>query len=137
MVPVVPTRTTSLTGAILVAFGVGWALLAVLSVLFTDQPQRWAIAPAAFMGLAAGVAFSGSAAAHTVFGWVWPLLLAGTVVWMLFSIRRKLPSRLGRWLLYPVVAVLGLAAVGGGYATVSTTLHARTQTTARRAGEHR
>ena len=27
-----------------------------------------------------------------------------------------------------MVAVLGLAAVGGGYATVSTTLHARTQT---------
>lgn len=128
MVPVVPTRTTSLTGAILVAFGVGWALLAALSVVVTDHPQRWAIAPAAFMGLAAGVAFTGSTAAHTVFSWVWPVLLAATVVWMLFSIRRNLPSRLGRWRLYPVVAVLGLAAVGGGYATVSTTLQARTQT---------
>ena len=129
LVPVVPERTSSLTGAILVAFGIGWALLAVLSVKFTEQPQRWAVAPAVFMGLAAGVAFSGSAAVHAVFGWVWPLLLAVIVVSMLFSIRRQLPSRLGRWLLYPVIAVLGLAAVGGGYATVSTTLDARAQTT--------
>jgi pimeloyl-ACP methyl ester carboxylesterase len=128
LVPVVPERTSSLTGAILVAFGIGWALLAVLSVKLTEQPQRWTVAPAAFMGLAAGVAFSGSAALHAVFGWVWPLLLAGIVVWMLFSIRRRLRSRLGRWLLYPVIAVLGLAAVGGGYTTASTALQARAQT---------
>ncbi|GAA3717000.1 hypothetical protein GCM10022204_41110 [Microlunatus aurantiacus] len=128
LVPVVPERTSNLTGAILVAFGLGWALLAVLSVKLTEQPQRWAVAPAAFMGLAAGVAFSGSAAVHAVFGWVWPLLLAVIVVWVLFSIRRQLPSRLGRWLLYPVIAVLGLAAVGGGYTTASTAPQSRAQT---------
>ncbi len=128
LAPVIPPRTTSLTGAILIAFGLGWALLAVLSIRFTDQPQRWAAAPAAFMVLAASVAFSESATAHTIFSWVWPPLLAGIVAWMLLSIRRQLPSRLGRWLLYPVIAALGLAAIGGGYATVSTTLHARAQT---------
>ena len=37
---VIPTRTTSLTGAILMAFGLGWVLLAVLSIRFTDQPQQ-------------------------------------------------------------------------------------------------
>jgi len=77
MVPVVPTRTTSLTGAILVAFGVGWALLAALSVVLTDHPQRWAIAPAAFMGLAAGVAFTGSAAVHAIFSWSGPCCSPG------------------------------------------------------------
>ncbi|HEY5846445.1 MAG TPA: alpha/beta hydrolase [Microlunatus sp.] len=128
MAPVIPTRTTSLTGAILLAFGAGWALFAVLSTRFIDQPQRWSIALAAFMGLAASLAFSGSAAAHAIFSWVWPLLLAGILVWTLYSIRHQVPSRLGRWLLYPVIAALGLAALGGGYATVSTTLNARAQT---------
>ena len=39
-----------LTGVVLLGFAVGWASLAVLSVRFTDQPQRWAAAPAVFMG---------------------------------------------------------------------------------------
>ena len=30
-------------------FAFGWALLAVLSVRFSDQPQRWAAAPAVFL----------------------------------------------------------------------------------------
>ena len=78
MAPVVPERTSSLTGAILVAFGLGWALLAVLSVKFTEQPQWWAIVPAAFMGLAAVVAFSGSAAVHAVFGGSGPCCSPGS-----------------------------------------------------------
>ena len=32
-------------------FCLGWALLAVLSVRFSDQPQRWAAAPAVFMAV--------------------------------------------------------------------------------------
>jgi pimeloyl-ACP methyl ester carboxylesterase len=31
---------------------------------------------------------------------------------------RQLPSRLGRWLLYPVIVTLGFASLGGGYLTV-------------------
>ena len=41
----------TITGVILLAFAAGWAMLAVLSVRRTDQPQRWAVIPAAFMGL--------------------------------------------------------------------------------------
>src|SRR3989454_11603989 len=40
-----------ITGAALLAFAFGWTPLAVLSTLGTDQPQRWAAVPAAFMGL--------------------------------------------------------------------------------------
>ncbi|MEO8362470.1 MAG: alpha/beta hydrolase, partial [Vicinamibacteria bacterium] len=36
-----------ITGVTLLAFAFGWAMLAALSILCTDQPQRWAIAPAA------------------------------------------------------------------------------------------
>ena len=42
-------REPVITGAILLGFAVGWALLAVLSVRFTDRPQRWAAVPAAAM----------------------------------------------------------------------------------------
>jgi hypothetical protein len=34
-----------------IGFAIGWALIAVLSSRFTDQPQRWAVAPAIFMVL--------------------------------------------------------------------------------------
>ena len=49
--PVHPGRRTAVTGAVLCGFALGWAVLAVLSVRFTDQPQRWAAAPALFMGV--------------------------------------------------------------------------------------
>ena len=86
-------------------------LLAVLSVWFSEQPQRWAAAPAAFIGLAGLAALSGSAAVDAVFRWVWPPLLLGLVVWMLLRVRRQLPSRGARWLLYSILAVLLVAAV--------------------------
>ena len=49
--PFVPAEESALTGAVLCGFAVGWAMLAVLSIRLTDQPQRWAAAPALFMGL--------------------------------------------------------------------------------------
>jgi pimeloyl-ACP methyl ester carboxylesterase len=39
-------------------------------------------------------------------------------VWMLVGVHRQLPSRGGRWLLYPVIAVLALVSIGGGYQTL-------------------
>jgi pimeloyl-ACP methyl ester carboxylesterase len=110
---------------VLLAFALGWALLAVLSVRFSDQPQRWAAAPATFMAVAGLVALSGSAAVQAVFSWVWPPVLFGLVVWMFLRIRRHMRSRIGRWLLYPVLAVLMVASVGGGYETVRESLDAR------------
>ena len=41
-----------ITGSVLLAFAAAWAMLAVLSQRWTDQPQRWAFVPAAFMALA-------------------------------------------------------------------------------------
>ena len=38
-------------GLVLLGFAVGWALLAALSVRFTDHPQRWAAVPAAVLGV--------------------------------------------------------------------------------------
>src|SRR4029450_13245352 len=121
----IAAQENALTGAVLLGFAFGWALLAVLSVRFTDQPQRWAAAPAAFRGLACLASLSGSAAVHDVLSWVWPPVLFGLVVWMFLRARRQLRSRSARWLVYLVLAVLGIAAVGGGYETVRESLDAR------------
>jgi hypothetical protein len=49
--PFIPAEENAVTGAVLCGFALGWAMLAVLSVRFTDQPQRWATAPALLMGV--------------------------------------------------------------------------------------
>ena len=41
------------TATVLLGFALGWALLAALSVGLSSQPQRWAYAPALFMGISA------------------------------------------------------------------------------------
>jgi len=124
--PFIPAaREDVLTGVVLLAFALGWALLAVLSTRFSDQPQRWAAAPAMFMAVAGLISLSGSAAVQAGFSWVWPPVLFGLVVWMFLRVRRQLRSRIGRWLLYPVLAVLMIAAVGGGYQTVRESLDAK------------
>jgi pimeloyl-ACP methyl ester carboxylesterase len=123
--PFIAAQENALTGAVLLGFAVGWALLAVLSVRFTDQPQRWAAAPAAFMVVAGLASLSGSAAVHDVLSWVWPPALFGLVVWMFLRARRQLRSRSARWLLYLVLAALGIASIGGGFETVRESLDAR------------
>jgi pimeloyl-ACP methyl ester carboxylesterase len=113
-------REAVITGAILVGFAAGWALLAVLSVRLTDRPQRWAGASAAAMAIAGAglIVLAPGAAALTELGWIWPPLLLALVVWMIVHARRRPSSRVQPWLLYPVFGVLALAAVGGGYETL-------------------
>ena len=124
--PFIPANENILVGVVLLAFALGWALLAVLSVRFSTQPQRWAVAPAVFFAVAGLVSLLGSGAVRDVFGWVWPPALLALVVWMIIRVRRQVRSRAARWLLYPVLAVLMVAAVGGGYETVRESLDART-----------
>jgi hypothetical protein len=122
--PFIAAQENVLTGGVLLGFAFGWALLALLSVRFTDQPQRWAATPAAFTGVVGLALLSGSAAVHDVLSWVWPPVLFGLVVWMFLRARRQLRSRSARWMLYPVLAVLGIASIGGGYETVRDSLDA-------------
>ena len=46
--PFAGAREHVITGSVLLAFAAAWAVLAVLSERWTDQPQRWAFVPAAF-----------------------------------------------------------------------------------------
>jgi pimeloyl-ACP methyl ester carboxylesterase len=123
--PFIPAEEGAVTGAVLCGFALGWVMLAVLSVRFTDQPQRWAVAPALFMGVGGLLLVGFGSPVHQVLNWVWPPAMLALAVWMLVCVHRQLQSRGGRWLLYPVIAVLALAAIGGGYQTLSAAADAK------------
>jgi hypothetical protein len=53
-----------------------------------------------------------------VLDWVWPPAMLVLAVWMFVCVHRQLRSRGGRWLLYPVIELLALASIGGGYQTL-------------------
>lgn len=116
--PFISPEENGVTGAVLFGFAIGWATLALLSVRFTDQPQRWAAVPAVFMGVGGLLLIGFGGTVREVLNWVWPPALLALVVWMIVGAHRKLRSRSRRWLLYPVFGVLALAAVGGAYETV-------------------
>jgi pimeloyl-ACP methyl ester carboxylesterase len=110
----------TVTGVILLAFGAGWALLAALSVRRTDQPQRWAMVPAGFMGLSGlgFLVFQPGTSTVEALGWVWPIVLPALVVWMVVQSRRSLHNWSRRVVLYPVFAVLVTMAVGALYQNI-------------------
>ncbi len=115
--PFISPEENAVTGAALCGFAVGWAMLAIRSMRYTDQPQRWAAAPALFMGLGGLLLIGFGNSSREVVNWVWPPVLLALVIWMFLEVHRHLRSR-SRWLLYPVFCLLLLAAIGGGYQTV-------------------
>ena len=125
--PLVPATDTAVTGAVLCGFGLGWAMVAVLSMRFTDQPQRWAAAPALLMALS-GVLLLGAPAVDPVLDWVWPPAALAVAIGMAVGAHRQLRGRSRRWLLYPVITMLALASIGGGYDTVQEAVDARSNT---------
>jgi pimeloyl-ACP methyl ester carboxylesterase len=105
-----------ITASVLAAFASSWATLAFLTKRWTNQPQTWARVPAITMAVASAAILVLAPTGHEV-GWVWPLALLALVAWMAVRSRRELPSRTRMFALYPVFAVLALAAVGGAYET--------------------
>ena len=107
-------------GTALLGWALGWALLAVLSMRWSDQPQRWAVVPAALMALAGAglLIFRPDANAMNVLGWIWPLALIALAVWMTVQARRSLRSLTRRLVLYPLFVGIVVAGVGGSYETI-------------------
>src|SRR6266702_2421476 len=107
-------------GTALLGWALGWALLAVLSTRWSDQPQRWAVVPAALMVFAGAslLIFTPDANAMNLLGWIWPLALIALAVWMTVQARRTLRSITRRLILYPLFVGLVVAGVGGGYETI-------------------
>lgn len=117
--PVTPVDENFSTAMVLIGFALGWALLAVLSTRLADQPQRWAVAPSIFMALAGVLMLVAPDSFLDALGRVWPPALLVLVVWVWIRARRELHSRTRVWLLNPVLVILVLFALGGGYETIS------------------
>lgn len=114
------------TGSVLVAFGLGWALMAYLADRFAGQPQRWMFVPSAAMlitGLVLVLLQPGPTLMDLT-GWVWPIALAALAIWTFLAMRRELTGR-GRWLVSALTAFLLLVAVAGGLTTVGTAMMPR------------
>ena len=107
-------------GTALLGWALGWALLAVLSILWSDQPQRWAIVPAALMALAGAslLILRPDASAMNLLGWIWPLALIALAVWMTVQAHRSLHSLARQLVLYPLFVGLVVAGVAGSYETI-------------------
>jgi pimeloyl-ACP methyl ester carboxylesterase len=116
--PFIRAEESAVTGAVLCGFAVGWAMLAVLSVRLTDQPQRWAAAPALVMGLGGLLLVGFGSSVRPVLNWVWPPVMLALAIWMIVRARRQLRGWSRRWLLYPAMAMLAAASVLGGYETL-------------------
>lgn len=117
--PFVPAQENGVTGAALIGFAAGWAMLAVLSTRFTTAPQRWAAAPAVFLGLGGVLLLTVGEAARPALDWVWPPGALALVVWATSRARRRLPRRSGGRLLYPIMALAALASLGAGFESVA------------------
>jgi pimeloyl-ACP methyl ester carboxylesterase len=122
--PFVAATEDAVTGAILLGFGLGWALLAVLSRSFSAPSQGWAWVPALFQGVSGLALLVAGEEIRPVLNWVWPPALLAVAVLTAVGVRRHLRGR-SRWLLSPVVAILVLASVGGAVETVGEALDAR------------
>jgi pimeloyl-ACP methyl ester carboxylesterase len=109
-----------ITGLALLGFAFGWALLAFTSRR-TQQPQPWAWVPATALAVVgvASLVFRPSDDVMRAIGWLWPVLLVALVIWISVRARRSLHSWSRLVVLYPVLALAVLAAVGGGYEKVS------------------
>jgi pimeloyl-ACP methyl ester carboxylesterase len=108
-----------MTGAAMLGWGIGWALIALLSTRYTDQSQRWALVPAGILGVTgiALIALAPGARVMDLLAWVWPVPVMVLAVWLMLRVRRNVAGR-SRWLLYPVVGVLAVLAVGGAAETI-------------------
>src|SRR2546421_7022540 len=104
----------------LLGWALGWALLAAVSIRWSDQPQRWAVVPAALMAVAGAglLVFRPDANAMNLLGWIWPLALIALAAWMTVQARRNLRPIARRLVLYPLFVGLVVAGVGGSYETI-------------------
>jgi pimeloyl-ACP methyl ester carboxylesterase len=112
----------TITGALLLGFGFGWALMATLTARRTGQAQRWAFVPAAVMGATgtALVILDPGNQTLTASNWVWPPLMVALAGWMFVQMRRSVTGK-ARWMLTPLIAVLVLASLGATYDNIART----------------
>lgn len=70
------------------------------------------------MGLSGLLLVGFGSPVREVLNWVWPPAMVASTIWMIVWVHRQLRSPSRRWMLYPVIALLALASLGGGYETL-------------------
>src|SRR5689334_4061475 len=80
--PFIPAVESGVAGAVLCGFALGWAMLTGLSIRFTEQPQRWAAAPAALMGTGGLLLIGFGSSVQGPLNWLWPPSMLALVIWM-------------------------------------------------------
>src|SRR5262245_43447181 len=80
------------TGSVMLAFGIGWGVMALLTTLFSAQPQPWMAVPAIVLGLVGLtlILFRPDPASLDVLSWIWPVGLLILAIWMVVQVRRHL-----------------------------------------------
>jgi len=125
--PLAGAQEHAITGTVLLTFAASWALLAMLSMLWTDQPQRWAALPAGFMAVAGAglIVFAPNGSAIQMLGWVWPPVLLTLLAVAVIRAHCDLHSRTRGWVVYPLLGAYALSALGGWYQTAAESLDRR------------
>jgi pimeloyl-ACP methyl ester carboxylesterase len=117
---VLPGATEGVTaGAALLGFGLGWAMLRVLSAR-TGRAQRWAVVPAVAMASTGAALMLAAPSDRTLSAltWAWPPLALALAGWTYVHVRRDLVGP-GRWLVTAVLVLLVAASAGAGVRNVS------------------
>ncbi len=114
VLPSAPEST--IVGATLIAFALGWAMLAWLTTRLTASPQQWAYGPAAFLATAgAGLVVAGPGEpTMTQLAWVWAPMLVALGVYVARRTRQNVRGR-GALLVYPAAMAMVVAGLGGLY----------------------
>ncbi len=125
--PIAGAEEHVITGTTLLLSGGSWGLLAVVAEFQLNQPQRWAAALAGFLvcaGAALLIAAPGDRVLNAL-GWIWPLLFLALIARIATRVRRQLPGRSRKWIVYPMLTAYALCAVGGFAQTIGETLDQR------------
>lgn len=84
------TGETAEAGIFLVAFAAGWALVTLLSAIFTDETIWWALIPGSILGAIGGALMIGGPALDLLewIGRLWPLGLVVVGAYLLYRYAR-------------------------------------------------
>lgn len=82
-------------GVFLLCFALGWVSITVLTKLFTQEDQRWALIPALIMALIGGAVLAGEAGrtmlgiTFSIANYIWPVILIGIGLYLIVRHRRN------------------------------------------------
>ncbi len=117
--PLGGAREHVITGSVLLALATGWGCLAMLSARCTAHPQRWAATLAVFFFVAGAALLIVAPGADTIdtLGWIWPPVLLVLVAMTAWRVHHELPGWSRVCVVYPLLALYAVVAVGGAYQT--------------------